>query len=61
MKKSGAQRLSSSLLRDEGASKWVCVYDCRLENQEVNGELFETTGLNFKDFIQRLQQAMLIS
>lgn len=61
MLKSGPQRLSASLQRDDRSHKWVYVYDCRLGNQEVNGEFLETTGLNFKDFNQRLQQAMLIS
>lgn len=58
---SGSKRLSSSFLKEDRLRKWVRVYDRRFEGQGSKDEQLETTGLDYNDFLQRLQQAMLIS
>lgn len=56
----GSNRLPS-FLKEDRLRKWVRVYDCRFESQGSKDVRLETTGLDYNDFLQRLQQAMLIS
>lgn len=56
-----SKRLSSSFLKEDRLRKRVRVYDCRFEGRGSRDVWLETTGLDYNDFLQRLQQAILIS
>eukprot|EP00064_Thunnus_orientalis_P020276 superscaffoldBa00005492_g20410 len=58
MLNSSVQGLSASFLQDRRYVKRIKVFDCRFENIQPKGELFETTCLDFNGFLRVLHKAM---
>ncbi|XP_044195403.1 structural maintenance of chromosomes flexible hinge domain-containing protein 1 isoform X1 [Thunnus albacares] len=60
MLNSSVQGLSASFLQDSRYVKRIKVFDCRFENIQPKGELFETTHLDFNDFRRVLHKKFSI-